>query len=180
MSVTGTSRVGTTWLVLAVASTAAACRDTRPRSAEATVQPDSAYAAMQSRGEMVMGVNQYTSAHVFEDLPDGGRVVLDRDTSADTLGVVGIRQHMRDIAVAFEAGDFTKPFQVHAEAVPGTSVMAARRGGISYQEIDRPRGAEVRIRTSDAAAVAAIHEFLAFQRDAHHAMGHERQMRHVH
>jgi len=110
----------------------------------------------------------------------GGRVVLDHDTSADTLGVALIRQHMRDIAVAFEAGDFTKPFQVHAEAVPGTSVMAARRGGISYQEIDRPRGAEVRIRTSDAAAVAAIHEFLAFQRDAHHAMGHERQMRHVH
>src|SRR6266480_5359738 len=85
--VTGTSRVGTTWLVLAVASTAAACRDTRPRSADATARPDSAYAAMQSRGKMVMGVNQYTSAHVFEDLPDGGRVVLDRDTSADTVGV---------------------------------------------------------------------------------------------
>src|SRR2546427_4413458 len=85
VSVTGTSRVGTTWLVLAVASTAAACRDTRPRSADATARPDSAYAAMQSRGKMVMGVNQYTSAHVFEDLPDGGRVVLDRDTSADTV-----------------------------------------------------------------------------------------------
>jgi len=91
-----------------------------------------------------------------------------------------IRQHMRDIAVAFEAGDFTKPFQVHAEVVPGTSVMAARRGGISYQEIDRPRGAEVRIRASDAAAVAAIHEFLAFQRSAHNARGHEGQMGHVH
>jgi len=135
---------------------------------------------MQSRGKMVMGVNQYTSAHVFEDLPDGGRVVLDRDTSADTVGVARIRQHMRDIAVAFEAGNFTKPFQVHAEVVPGTSVMAARRGGISYQEIDRPHGAEVRIRTSDAAAVAAIHEFLAFQRNAHHAVGREGKMGHVH
>jgi len=31
---------------------------------------------MQSRGAHVMGVDQYTSAHVFEDLPDGGRVVL--------------------------------------------------------------------------------------------------------
>ena len=135
---------------------------------------------MQSRGKMVMGVNQYTSAHVFEDLPDGGRVVLDRDTSADTVGVARTRQHMRDIAVAFEAGDFTKPFQVHAEVAPGTSVMAARRGGISYQEIDRPHGAEVRIRTSDAAAVAAIHEFLAFQRNAHHAVGREGKMGHVH
>src|SRR5437870_13540253 len=128
---------------------------------------------MQSRGKMVMGVNQYTSAHVFEDLPDGGRVVLDRDTSADTVGVARTRQHMRDIAVAFEAGDFTKPFQVHAEVAPGTSVMAARRSAISYREVDRPRGAEVRIRSTDPAAIAAVHEFLAFQRGAHHAAGHE-------
>jgi len=34
------------------------------------------FSAMQARGEHVMGVNQYTSAHVFEDLPDGGRVVV--------------------------------------------------------------------------------------------------------
>ena len=28
---------------------------------------------MQTRGVHVMGVDQYTSAHVFEDLADGGR-----------------------------------------------------------------------------------------------------------
>jgi hypothetical protein len=32
----------------------------------------------------------------------------------------------------------------------------------------------VRISTTDAAAVAAVHEFLAFQRGAHHAGGHDR------
>src|SRR2546425_2215414 len=176
---TRTGGVRRKWLVLVLASTAAACKDARPRSADATVQPDSVYAAMQSRGEMVMGVNQYTSAHVFEDLPDGGRIILDRETSSDTAGVARIRQHMRDIAASFEAGDFTKPFQVHAEAVPGTAVMAARRGAITYQELDRPRGAEVRIHTRDAAAVAAVHEFLAFQRGAHSAPGHEGEMHHV-
>ena len=118
-----------------------------------------------------MGVNQYTSAHVFEDLPDGGRIVL--ETPSDTPGIARIRQHMRDIAAAFRAGDFTKPFQVHAEAVPGSAVMAARRTTIVYQAIDRPFGGEVRIRTTDPAAVTAVHEFLAFQRGAHHAAGHE-------
>jgi hypothetical protein len=73
----------------------------------------------------------------------------------------------------------SKPFHVHAETVPGTAVMAARRGHITDQAIDRPRGAEVRIRTSDVAAVAAIHEFLAFQRRAHHASGHEGEMHHT-
>jgi len=126
---------------------------------------------MQSRGEMVMGVNQYTSAHVFEELPDGGRIIL--DTQSDSAGIAQIRRHMRDIAAAFRAGDFEKPFQVHAADVPGTSVMAARRSAISYQAIDRPRGGEVRIGTRDSVAVGAVHEFLAFQRRAHHAMAHE-------
>ena len=131
------------------------------------------FAAMQSRGAHVMGVDQYTSAHVFEDLPDGGRVVLDRDDAVDTAAIATIRAHMRDIATVFRAGDFTKPFQVHAQAVPGTAVMRERRATISYEAIDRPRGGEVRIRSSDSIAVRAIHEFLAFQRQQHHAAGHE-------
>ena len=74
---------------------------------------------MQTRGAQFMGVDQYTSAHVFEDLPDGGRVVLERDDAADSGAIATIRVHMREIAASFRAGDFTKPFQVHAQAVPG-------------------------------------------------------------
>jgi hypothetical protein len=127
---------------------------------------------MQARGEHVMGVDQYTSAHVFEDLPDGGRVILDRADAADTAAIATIRTHMRDIQAAFRAGDFTKPFAVHAQTVPGTAVMTQRRAAIRYEVSDRPRGGEVRIATSDPVAVAAIHEFLAFQREQHHAVGH--------
>ena len=131
------------------------------------------FAAMQTRGEHVMGVNQFTSAHVFEDLSDGGRVVLDRDDPSDSAGIATVRAHMRDIAAAFRAGDFAKPFEVHAQTVPGTGVMTARRDKISYEVNDRPRGGEVRIRSDDPQAIAAIHEFLAFQRNAHRAAGHE-------
>jgi hypothetical protein len=136
---------------------------------------DSAFAAMQARGALVMGVDQYTSQHMFEDLPDGGRIVLDRDTDADTAGIARIRAHMRDIAAAFARGDFAKPFAVHDMTPPGAAVLTARRSAISYEALDRPRGAEVRIRTSDSTAVAAVHEFLAFQRREHHAAGHEHQ-----
>lgn len=120
-----------------------------------------------------MGVNQYTSAHVFEDLPDGGRIVLDRADASDTADIAKIRAHMRDIQAAFRAGDFTKPFEVHAQTVPGTAVMTQRRAVISYVAADRPHGGEVRITSSDPVAVAAIHAFLAFQRGAHHAVGHD-------
>ena len=137
---------------------------------------DSSFAATQARGQAVMGVDQYTSAHVFEDRGDGGRIILERDDPRDTAGIAIIRVHMRSIADAFRAGDFTKPFQVHAQEVPGTDVMAARRSVIQYDAIDRPRGAEVRLHSSDAMAIAAIHEFLGFQRGAHHAAGHEGSM----
>ena len=134
---------------------------------------DSAYAAMQARGHAAMGVDQYTSAHVFEDLPDGGRVVLDRDRADDSAGVATIRAHMHDIAAAFARGDFATPGFVHARDVPGTAVMAARRDAIAYTPVDRPRGGELRISTRDPDAVRAIHEFLAVQRRDHHAAGPE-------
>jgi|SRR4029077_19663579 len=135
-------------------------------------QSDSAFAAMQKRGHAVMGVDQYASAHVFEDLQDGGRIFLDADSVSDSAAIAAIRHHMRDIAVAFRAGDFAGPFRVHAQVVPGTAVMAARHTRIAYEATDRPRGAEVRLRSTDVEAVTAIHAFLAFQRSAHHAAGH--------
>lgn len=130
---------------------------------------DEDFAAMQERGAHVMGVNQYMSAHVFEDLPDGGRVVLERADAADTAAIRTIRAHMREIVADFRAGDFSKPFAVHAQTVPGTAVMRAKRAAIVYDARDLPRGGEVRITTSDSAAVNAIHRFLAFQRAEHHA-----------
>lgn len=133
---------------------------------------DSAFAAVQARGAVVMGVDQYTSTHVFEDLPDGGRIVLERQDSSDAAGIAEIRAHMREIAAAFAKGDFSAPFVVHAQQVPGTAVMAARRDMIRYTAADRPRGAEVRITTADSTALSAVREFLAFQRMDHRAAGH--------
>ncbi|HET9516029.1 MAG TPA: hypothetical protein VFO95_18995 [Gemmatimonadales bacterium] len=132
---------------------------------------DSAFAVVQRRGAAAMGGDQYTSAHVFEPLPDGGRIVLQRD-SADPAGTATIRAHMEDIAARFARGDFTLPGFVHAQEVPGTAVMAARRSVIQYLADTLPRGGEVRIRSDDATAIAAIHAFLAFQAQDHRAASH--------
>jgi len=132
---------------------------------------DSAFAGVQARGGVAMGVNQYTSRHVFDPLPDGGRIALQRD-AADSEGAAQIRRHMHEIAGRFAAGDFTLPGFVHARVVPGTEIMAARRAAITYAVDTLPRGAAVRIRSADSTAVRAIHEFLAFQRHDHHAGAH--------
>ena len=129
---------------------------------------DSSFASLQKRGEMAMGVDQYTSSHKFEVTPDGGRISLQRDTD-DSVGVSQIRAHMRLIQHAFQAGDFSTPSFVHERDMPGTRVMAAKRAAITYAYEDLPRGGAVVITTHDPEARAAIAEFLAAQRTDHRA-----------
>jgi hypothetical protein len=150
----------------------------RPSTTPASPAPrtsrgeDSAFSAVQARGADArgMGVDQYTSAHEFDALADGGRIELQRAVD-DSAGVAQIRRHLREIAAAFGAGDFRTPGFVHMQQVPGTAVMAAKRAAISYAERDLPRGGEVRITTHDPEALAAVHAFIAFQRQEHHAGG---------
>jgi hypothetical protein len=132
---------------------------------------DSSFAALQRRGRIAMGVDQYTSIHKFDDLADGGRIELQRDQD-DSVGVRAIRDHLRAIERAFSTGDFSTPAFVHMRDVPGTKVMAARRAFIRYRFESLPRGGQLRIITADSSAREAVHQFLAFQRDDHHAAGH--------
>jgi hypothetical protein len=148
-------------------SGAAESAEARHRAADA----DSGFVGVQTRGREAMGVDQYTSTHLFEPLPDGGRIELQRD-AADSAGRARILAHMGEIAAAFAAGDFTVPGYVHALEVPGTRIMAAKRERISYTVESLPRGAALRLRTADGSAVEAIHEFLAFQRMDHRAGAH--------
>ena len=117
-----------------------------------------------------MGVDQYTSTHQFDALPNGGRIELQRDVD-DTAGVAQIRRHLQEITKAFAVGDFSIPAFVHRQEVPGTKVMAAKRDVISYMYSELPRGGEVRIVTKDPQALEAIREFTAFQRQDHRAGG---------
>jgi len=141
-----------------------------PRDSVVDRTSDERFADVQERGEAVMGVDQYTSAHVFEDLADGGRIELQRSVE-DSAGVAQIRRHMQEIRTAFAAGDFRLPGEVHDVTVPGTEVMARERQVIEYEYQPLPRGGELRIRTTSPVALAAIHEFLAFQRMDHRAHG---------
>jgi hypothetical protein len=137
-----------------------------PQARGSRANPDSVFAQVQHRGHVAMGVDQYTSTHHFVSTPDGGVVSLQRDAN-DTAGIRQIRHHMGEIAAAFRRGDFAVPGFVHDRPVPGTATMASRRDRISYQPDTIPRGGMLRISSDDSAAVAAIHDFLAFQRQDH-------------
>jgi hypothetical protein len=160
-----------TSLVLLLASPGGVSAQTTPPIRRLS---DSAFAVLQERGRLAMGVDQYSSTHRFDDLPDGGRIELQRNAD-DPVGVAAIRAHLRDIEGLFRAGDFRIPAMVHDMVVPGTEVMAARRDKLRYVFTEMPRGGELRIVTTDPAAREAVHAFLAFQRMDHRAHG----MKHI-
>lgn len=131
---------------------------------------DSAFSALQERGKVAMGVDQYTSIHRFDDLADGGRIELQR-AAGDTAGVRTIREHLQAIARAFASGDFSTPAFVHMREVPGTAEMARLRAAIRYDFSPLPGGGELRISTPNPEAIEAVHRFMAFQRGDHRAGG---------
>ena len=59
--------------------------------ADSAATSDSAFAMLQQRGESAMGVSQYTSQHVFEPLPNGGRIVLQRNAVPGTAEMKRLR-----------------------------------------------------------------------------------------
>jgi hypothetical protein len=124
-------------------------------------------ADLKSRGAAAMGFDQTTTVHAFTATPDGGSIAVDVKDGADLKTRDQIRAHLKDIAEAFGKGDFSKPFQTHAEVPPGVPLMMEKKDAISYRYSDTPNGGIVMIRTTDARALDAVHAFLEYQAREH-------------
>jgi hypothetical protein len=120
-----------------------------------------------SRAAEAMGFDQMTTRHEFTIAPDGGSIAVDVTDAKDTKTRDQIRMHLRHISMAFRDGDFSLPLLTHGEQPPGVDVMKEKKDAIAYTDADTPRGAIIRIRTSDADALAAIHAFLKYQTTEH-------------
>ena len=106
----------------------------------------------------------------FLATPTGGRIVLQRDLD-DSARVAEIRDHLRQLARLFAAGDFRLPPGTGSVSAPGTRVMGRKGEQISYLAQPLPRGGAVVIQGRDAPAIAAIHAFLEFHRQKQASRG---------
>jgi hypothetical protein len=122
---------------------------------------------MLTRGAQAMGFDQERTVHHFLLSEDGGTIAVAAKEAGDHVNVHAIRQHLREIARLFKAGDFGKPALTHAQQVPGTAEMTRLKDRITYHYEDTPIGGRVRIVTRDAAALTAVHAFLRFQIEDH-------------
>jgi hypothetical protein len=123
--------------------------------------------AVDQRHDQATHVAHEDSVHHFLLRPDGGVIRLEVKDAANDEGRGRVRQHLRQIARAFSAADFSVPMFVHDQTPPGVDVMKARSSSIRYRYAATRRGGEVRITTPDAEALSAIHAFLRFQIEDH-------------
>ncbi|MBC7909288.1 MAG: hypothetical protein H7Y30_02235 [Pyrinomonadaceae bacterium] len=122
---------------------------------------------MNKRGEREMGFSQAKTTHHFRLLQDGGAIEVEAKDEKDTETVKQIKGHLSHIAQMFGEGNFKAPMLIHDQTPPGVPVMHNLKAEISYQYEDTINGGRVRIKTANAEALRAIHEFLRFQIKEH-------------
>ena len=124
-------------------------------------------ADVKKHGAEAMGFDQDKTTHHFRLYKDGGAIEVGVKDPVDTTSIGQIRDHLKQQAKKFAAGDFGAPQHTHGQAPPGVDTMTRLRSKIQYEFQSTERGGRLRITTADAQALAAVHQFLRFQIEDH-------------
>jgi hypothetical protein len=128
---------------------------------------DQHMADVKKHGAEAMGFDQDRTTHHFRLYKDGGAVEVQANDPADTASIGQIRDHLREQAKKFAAGDFGAPQRTHGQVPPGVETMNRLRSKIQYEFRATESGGRLRITTTDTQALAAVHDFLRFQIEDH-------------
>lgn len=123
---------------------------------------------MMERGEIAMGFNQNKITHDFVATPDGGKIIITSLNSTDGQTINQIKNHILDIRKEFSEGNFTKPFFIHAQEVPGAEIMSEKKHLIKYSIQETNNGSSLLLSTNDQELIDAIRQFMEFQARQHY------------
>jgi hypothetical protein len=123
--------------------------------------------AMLERGNVAMGFNQTKIHHHFMSTTTGGEIMIMSTNMSDIQTIDEIKNHVKDIQAEFSQGNFTKPFYIHAQIVPGTDVMTAKKNLINYSIKDIDGGSVLILTANDTTLLNAIQQFMDFQSSQH-------------
>ena len=139
-----------------------------PLAAQTTPTPGhDHHAAVNERGDHVMGFDHEKTTHHFRLTKSGGVIEVSANDPKDTDSRDAIQQHMGHIAKMFSEGDFNAPMLIHAQVPPGVLEMKAKLKAIAWKPVNTRTGANIVITSKDPAAINAIHQFLIFQIQDH-------------
>jgi hypothetical protein len=122
---------------------------------------------MMQRGNLAMGFDQTKIAHEFSSTKDGGQIKITALDEKDNKTINQIKSHTRDIQNDFAEGNFTKPFFIHAQSVPGTDAMTQNKDQIQYKIQDLKNGSILLLITNNSSLVSSINQFMTYQSTEH-------------
>jgi hypothetical protein len=123
---------------------------------------------MTQRGNVAMGFNQNKITHQFIPTPFGGEIIITALNASDKETINLIKNHVSEIQKEFSQGNFTRPFFIHAQQVPGTEVMYEKKDLIEYNILEMKTGSSLVLTTNDTQLVDAINQFMEFQAKQHY------------
>ena len=122
---------------------------------------------MMQRGNIAMGFDQTKIAHEFSSTKDGGQIKITALDEKDNNTIIQIKNHTKDIQNDFREGNFTKPFYIHAQGVPGTEDMTQNKDQIQYEIQNLKNGSILFLVTSNSSLVNSINQFMTYQSTEH-------------
>jgi hypothetical protein len=131
-------------------------------------------AEVAARGAQVMPFDLDQTAHVFQQLPDGGLQTVTAKDVANTQQIAFIQTHLQEEAVKFRRGDFGDPATIHGQDMPGLADLKAGAAKIDVRYTALPNGAQIRYATTDPTLIMALHHWFTAQISDHgaHATDH--------
>jgi hypothetical protein len=123
--------------------------------------------AMLQRGNIAMGFDQEKITHKFIPTETGGEIIIRPINASDPNTLNLIREHIIDIQNDFSNGNFTKPFFIHAEQVPGTNTMIEKKDLIEYDIRQINNGSILSMITNEKEVINAIRDFMEYQGSEH-------------
>jgi hypothetical protein len=104
-----------------------------------------------------------TTRHSFRLFADGGAIELRANDPGDKVTIDAVRSHLHEITAEFVKKDFSTPAFVHGRAPAGVAEMERLHDAISFRYENVDGGGRIRMRTANADALKAIHDFMKFQ-----------------
>lgn len=122
---------------------------------------------MMQRGNIAMGFDQNKISHEFTSTKEGGQIKITALDEKDNQTISQIKTHVKDIQNDFAEGNFTKPFYIHAQSVPGTDAMTQNKDQIQYQIQDLKNGSILFLISNNSSLINSINQFMTFQSTEH-------------
>lgn len=128
-----------------------------------TAEPAERQRQVAERGTEVMPFDLERTTHTFTKRDSGGVQTVTADDPRDAQQISLIREHLREEAAAFSAGDFDDPARIHGDQMPGLAALRAGYEKIESKYLPLPDGARIVYTTSDKALVSALHQWFDAQ-----------------